>query len=637
MKQLTAVLLSSALVCCNIGRPLTACPSAHRQIPWEILDNAPEELRCQFLPRTPAPNPTVKRPGHYTREDWKMAIDSAWGPGLHPEIQKERFYIFWTTINSQYACFRNYDVDWVSIWNRYYAELTDSVVSRGRLAAIFNHATRALMESHTSARDNIVYYTQPSPGVPLLFVGAWGVNDHFGAALTPLPDSSLLVYRVVPDHPLGLSPGDVVLGYDGLPWKTLYRELLDAELPIGGYWWGSSLSSYTHAWLMAAGMNWHLFDTIDVVRFVSKDTVHLATSALSGKEMCLFATEQMDIPGVPMPDFYSGQSVSWGIIEGTRVGYIYCIDWYQDRVRRQWHDAIDSLMNQYETTGLIIDFRTNYGGSPPDAYWGLSLLFNTTVHEVGDAWRPPGSTDHFELEPCPYITDSFFTLVADTATFYDKPIAVLTGPGCISAGDMNALMLTYHPRVKVFGKPTSAAFNCPEPVFFDDDMSFRYSRVETYLLDDTSHFLTHSEFPGARDFPWIPFEEVWLTPEGVAAGRDDVVEVALAWINLSTNADDVPDGALPHEFRLLENYPNPFNAATTIAFELPVRSHVHIDIYNILGRQVVVLVDEIRRPGHYSTVWNGCDRHGRPVAAGVYFCRFATDGLVAVRKMLLLK
>ena len=80
------------------------------------------------------------------------------------------------------------------------------------------------------------------PGTPIFVVdGCQSTFDreifnkeycHFGASLSPLPDSSLLVYDVVPDHPLGLERGDIVLGYDGIPWKTLYKELLADELPL---------------------------------------------------------------------------------------------------------------------------------------------------------------------------------------------------------------------------------------------------------------------------------------------------------------------------------------------------------------------------------------------------------------------
>jgi hypothetical protein len=78
-----------------------------------------------------------------------------------------------------------------------------------------------------------MYTTPLNPGTPILVdVSADGVFlggvSHFGAGLTVLPDGSLLVYMVTPNHPLGLEPGDIVLGYEGVPWKNLVRELIAA-------------------------------------------------------------------------------------------------------------------------------------------------------------------------------------------------------------------------------------------------------------------------------------------------------------------------------------------------------------------------------------------------------------------------
>ena len=94
-----------------------------------------------------------------------------------------------------------------------------------------NHLALLLQESHTFFCDSLVNLgTLPKPGVPLSYVGGWGNNSHFGAGLTPLADSILLVYQVVPNHPLNLETGDAVLGYDGIPWKKLYKEIINLDV-----------------------------------------------------------------------------------------------------------------------------------------------------------------------------------------------------------------------------------------------------------------------------------------------------------------------------------------------------------------------------------------------------------------------
>jgi len=99
----------------------------------------------------------------------------------------------------------------------------------------------------------------------------------------------------------------------------------------------------------------------------------------------------------------------------------------------------------------------------------------------------------------------------------------------------------------------------------------------------------------------------------------------------------VSDHAPLEGFALAENYPDPFNAATTISYSVPQRGRVTISIYNVLGQQVRTLVDGEQGPGVYTVTWDGTDDAGRAVASGVYLYRFECAGQVATRKMVLLK
>lgn len=91
--------------------------------------------------------------------------------------------------------------------------------------------------------------------------------------------------------------------------------------------------------------------------------------------------------------------------------------------------------------------------------------------------------------------------------------------------------------------------------------------------------------------------------------------------------------AIPSAFGLLQNYPNPFNPSTTIAYNVPVRTHVRIDVMDAQGRLVVTPVDGMQEPGRHSVVLQG---DGLP--SGVYFYRMvATDGPTLTRKMVLMK
>jgi hypothetical protein len=82
----------------------------------------------------------------------------------------------------------------------------------------------------------------------------------------------------------------------------------------------------------------------------------------------------------------------------------------------------------------------------------------------------------------------------------------------------------------------------------------------------------------------------------------------------------VPD-AIPMDFALMQNYPNPFNPRTTIKYQLPEQSKVTFKIYNILGQEVVTLLDEEVAPGYYELGWDGRNNFEQQVASGVYIYR----------------
>lgn len=82
---------------------------------------------------------------------------------------------------------------------------------------------------------------------------------------------------------------------------------------------------------------------------------------------------------------------------------------------------------------------------------------------------------------------------------------------------------------------------------------------------------------------------------------------------------------LPKSFKLLCNYPNPFNGETVISYLLPEKSRVQIRIVNLNGRPVAVLADEVQQAGSQQIRWNGKDSGSSPVPSGIYFLVIKTD------------
>ena len=94
---------------------------------------------------------------------------------------------------------------------------------------------------------------------------------------------------------------------------------------------------------------------------------------------------------------------------------------------------------------------------------------------------------------------------------------------------------------------------------------------------------------------------------------------------------------IPKHFVLNENYPNPFNPITTIQYEIPNDGNVRLVIYNILGQEVITLVNYDQWAGKYSVRWDGINQYGNQVASGPYFYFLKTNNNQSVKKMLLLK
>ncbi len=94
---------------------------------------------------------------------------------------------------------------------------------------------------------------------------------------------------------------------------------------------------------------------------------------------------------------------------------------------------------------------------------------------------------------------------------------------------------------------------------------------------------------------------------------------------------------MPTSFALHANYPNPFNPVTTIRYDLPEQSEVALLVYDIIGREMVRLVDRDMTAGYHQVIWNGRDSVGREVPTGLYIARMVTPTYTRSIKLVLLK
>jgi hypothetical protein len=106
---------------------------------------------------------------------------------------------------------------------------------------------------------------------------------------------------------------------------------------------------------------------------------------------------------------------------------------------------------------------------------------------------------------------------------------------------------------------------------------------------------------------------------------------------LITSVDGEKTASAPKEFSLYQNYPNPFNPDTRISYDLPKAASVSLKIYNLMGQEVVTLVDEQQPAGSYTVRWDATNNFGIRVASGVYLYLLKAGDFVQSKRMTLLK
>ena len=565
----------------------------------------------------PAPFPQPWTEGAKSAEDWAGLIDATWGPGDPTYLKTYVFNSYWDFVDRRYAGFHGIDDRWLELRD-HYLPLISAGVSRGRFAAILGQLSLSLRDPHSMAWDDEVAATFPARGVPLLVSAAVGARaGNLGAAVTALGDTAGLVYRVEPDNPLGLAPGDVILGYDERPWLDCLADLMAAELPVKGSW-RASPAAWVHNWAASVGANWHLFDSMDVRKYDSGTVVHVATAAADGYESSLYASDQIEV-GIPMPDLAGQEAVTWGVIQraGRSIGYVYVFAWAYT-AREDFLAAIEELTAS-DIAGLIIDFRYNAGGNMFMSDDGLARLFAEPTPTID--WFTRCSEDDHLLLCRENVWPSYVIDPGPDGHSFERPIAVLTGPGAVSSGDQVALRLTYHPTARVFGKSTSGTFSAPEIHTIFAGYSGIGAIADAARLDALDAPLTHVDLPVD--------EQVWLTPDDAALGIDTVVEAACRWINdnVSVEQPTVPP-AEPVDAvatRYVGAWPNPFNPRTEFVISLARPGVGELAVYDLAGRCVRAFSLGSLPAGQHRVAWDGRATDGTPQPSGSYVVRLATE------------
>jgi hypothetical protein len=148
--------------------------------------------------------------------------------------------------------------------------------------------------------------------------------------------------------------------------------------------------------------------------------------------------------------------------------------------------------------------------------------------------------------------------------------------------------------------------------------------------------LTVVSSPGPHDValtdPGTCFNPIAVTCDGLLAREEEDGGERAGMMSVEESGEVSLVEELPQVTALLGNYPNPFNPRTTISFNLVTEELVELRIYDILGREVATLINEILPAGTHSRQWDGSDQ-----ASGMYFYHFRVGEVSETRKLLLMK
>jgi hypothetical protein len=166
---------------------------------------------------------------------------------------------------------------------------------------------------------------------------------------------------------------------------------------------------------------------------------------------------------------------------------------------------------------------------------------------------------------------------------------------------------------------------------------------------DSSDAVIASASSGAlasASLTWEPFSVELVVPAGAASwevrlsGQREYgtfINVFYDSLVLNSGVSSVGELAEPPAM-LADNYPNPFNPLTTICFDLPGEMTVGLEVYDVSGRLVdVILAGQVARQGRNEVTWQGRDKNGRQLPSGTYFYRLEAGGYVETKMMTLLK
>lgn len=457
------------------------------------------------------------------------------------EILSYLFYSIWSRISNNFPGFYGLEVDWDEFGENG-ENILESIDNYGEYVSLMTEMSYLIKEGHSLVIPGRMDKKFMKDDAPVFYPFTYNIS-RIGACYTVTEDEELIVTKPIGiSNPYNLSAGDEIVGFNGVPWQEWAERIVESGLPIYGSAAASDESIKYN--LLKAGMtNPHLFEKINIKRY---DTGEIETLPV---ENIRFDWDKYDpcteyigeVPGVKTPKLGNNQhqTLSYGIIDDTNIGYIYLTDlpqgfddfasydnWnpYETVFSNRFEKAILELMN---TDGLIIDLRYNRGGRDGIVFKGFSHLINKEeeVEIFIGKIRDSSSEDREALVHQDYNVN--YPLYPDEPNqYYKNPIIVMTGPDCISAGDALVHFLSKFDEFTIIGRETNGsnihvtAMSTYEEG--DETVNHYMGFFANFFADEPDTILLRKT--GFIDIP------IWHNKEDIAKGIDTVRKYAMKLI-----------------------------------------------------------------------------------------------------------
>ncbi|NJD21382.1 MAG: T9SS type A sorting domain-containing protein [Melioribacter sp.] len=302
--------------------------------------------------------------------------------------------------------------------------------------------------------------------------------------------------------------------------------------------------------------------------------------------------------------------------------------------------------------GMILDLRINSGGQDCFAAAVAGCFYSdTTIYEYQSSYDPVTNSfqrvklplDHLSFQTLNFVKPTKYPLgslyIEPQGVSFTAPVVVMVSPRNESSGEGIAMALQKLPQCKVVSfYGTHGSFGITAEPFkllsTEDSLTVSYPDGRSLDAYNRIQLDSDSDMKGGV----IPNIRPPLNEETIdkiyLQGIDYELEFALQELKKMNGIVGVQNqnNQIPESYSLYQNYPNPFNPTTIINYSVPKTSFVIIKVYDVLGREVAVLVNDIKLIGNYSVQFNASK-----LVSGIYFYRMQAGNFFDTKKLILMK